>query len=388
MVLMRQILVLGLFLVLSLTCTPVFSVPDTTMSVTPSASAGTTITASDENTRNSNISTPFNAHSHTDITSTTSNTLTIGNNAAGAKTFAVSDDQSSDPAVRFNTTSDIWTISSDGTTYEAVGLSSGSVIAGENTFRIGDNTGIGNKRLIANENTTDGEIRWLTASDRWEISNDASTYVAIDTASGSFVQTGINDYQIGDGVSSEHKRIVANTANNAGADPMIFFDTNRAVWRFSNSGTTFQDIPTASQSSLGARVFNSANISITNNSESTTTFDSERFDTDSIHSTVSNTGRLTATTAGRYQITGQIEWADGTTGRRQISIRLNGTTYISINESPAAGAGTPSQVVTTLWNMATNDYVELRVFQNSGGALNVVNSGSYTPEFMMQRISE
>ena len=52
-------------------------VPDQTMSVTPSATSGSTILASDENTRNSNISTPFNAHSHTDLTQT-STPLNIG----------------------------------------------------------------------------------------------------------------------------------------------------------------------------------------------------------------------------------------------------------------------------------------------------------------------
>ena len=46
------------------------SVPNNTMSISPSASDGATITASDENTRNTNISTPYNAHSHTDISPT------------------------------------------------------------------------------------------------------------------------------------------------------------------------------------------------------------------------------------------------------------------------------------------------------------------------------
>ena len=46
----------------------VWAAPDTTLSVSPSASAGTVITAADENSRNSTISTAYNAHSHTDIT--------------------------------------------------------------------------------------------------------------------------------------------------------------------------------------------------------------------------------------------------------------------------------------------------------------------------------
>ena len=37
----------------------------------------------------------------------------------------------------------------------------------------------------------------------------------------------------------------------------------------------------------------------------------------------------------------------------------------------------------TLYELAVNDYVELVVYQSSGGALNVVSSGNHSPEFMM-----
>lgn len=57
-----------LIFIFLLIATPAFSVPNNSMSITPSASDGAVITSSDENTRNTNISTPYNAHSHTDIT--------------------------------------------------------------------------------------------------------------------------------------------------------------------------------------------------------------------------------------------------------------------------------------------------------------------------------
>ena len=42
--------------------------PSNTLSVSPSASSGQTITASDENSRNNTITSTYNAHTHTDIT--------------------------------------------------------------------------------------------------------------------------------------------------------------------------------------------------------------------------------------------------------------------------------------------------------------------------------
>src|SRR6266498_542252 len=58
-------------------------------------------------------------------------------------------------------------------------------------------------------------------------------------------------------------------------------------------------------------------------------FASERFDTDAIHDNTTNNSRLTCKTAGVYQISGQVEYAANATGRRELLIRLNGTTPIA-----------------------------------------------------------
>lgn len=59
-----------------------WAAPDQLMTVTPTPTSGTTITASDETTRNSNISTPYNSHSHTDISQVAS-PVNIGTGAGG-----------------------------------------------------------------------------------------------------------------------------------------------------------------------------------------------------------------------------------------------------------------------------------------------------------------
>ena len=115
-----------------------YCVPDNSMSITPTATTGTEINASDENQRNNEVGTKFNAHSHTDITAMSgANTFTIGDNAVGNKTYAVDTDQANNPAIRYNTSVDHWTLSNDGATYLAVahaetstGLTSGAMLYG------------------------------------------------------------------------------------------------------------------------------------------------------------------------------------------------------------------------------------------------------------------
>jgi len=160
------------------------------------------------------------------------------------------------------------------------------------------------------------------------------------------------------------------------------YNKNGELYFINNSGTVFGPLFTGE----GARAYNSGNISVPNNASTDLTFDSERYDTNSIHSTVTNTGRLTCQTAGKYVITGSIAWDTNTTGIRSMGVYLNNTTWLTLaNQSPIAGDNTRMSV-STIYTLAAADYVTLRVYQNSGGALNVIAAGNFSPEFSMQRI--
>ena len=132
----------------------------------------------------------------------------------------------------------------------------------------------------------------------------------------------------------------------------------------------------------GARVYHSTTQSITSGTPTALTFDSERYDTDTCHSTVTNTSRLTATTAGKYLIAGNIAWASSCSC--ELDLRVNGTNYIAAQSH--ASSTTAYISVSTVWNMGAGDYVELIAGQYSGGSVNVQSAASYSPEFMMQRI--
>jgi hypothetical protein len=133
-----------------------------------------------------------------------------------------------------------------------------------------------------------------------------------------------------------------------------------------------------------ARVYNDANISINNDTTTALTFNTERFDTDTIHNTSTNTNRLTCQTAGLYLIYGCVSWAANNAGSRSATIRLNGSTIIAVSSILNLGAADlPRNVLSTVYSLSASDYVELTAYQNSGGALNVLAVGNYSPEFGM-----
>jgi len=106
--------------------TPVFANPTNSMSITPSASSGTTISAADENSRNNEVSTKYNAHDHQDFTLTTSNTLTIGDGNAGNKEFAFNDAAASD--ARFRWDGGQLQFAPDGSNYATINTTSGATV--------------------------------------------------------------------------------------------------------------------------------------------------------------------------------------------------------------------------------------------------------------------
>lgn len=137
---------------------------------------------------------------------------------------------------------------------------------------------------------------------------------------------------------------------------------------------------------IGARVYNDGNVAIGTGAWQELPFDSERFDTDAIHDLVINNDRLTCKTAGKYLIVGCIWFAHHAGGQRGIGIYLNGATSIAEHFSDASSAVKYVVHISTIWDMAVDDWVTLRAYQNSGGNLNVALGNAYSPEFMMYRL--
>jgi len=143
----------------------------------------------------------------------------------------------------------------------------------------------------------------------------------------------------------------------------------------SDAAPTFRTIDILDQTCHSSvRVSNSGNQSISNNTPTMITFDTETWDTASLHSTSSNTSRLTAAVAGKYHVCAQAVWAGNATGWRLIRLKKNNTTYYNGQRANALADATAGvhNCVSDHIDLSASDYVELEVTQTSGGNLNVV----------------
>lgn len=130
------------------------------------------------------------------------------------------------------------------------------------------------------------------------------------------------------------------------------------------------------------KVERTAAQSIPNAADTVLLFTAERWDTDAMHSTVTNTGRITCVTAGKYLVGGTVEFAvNGTGVQRRVYIRRNGVGAVGQSFVVPQSSYVARVSVTTLVSLAVADYVELVVHQDSGGALNVVDVDQNSPEF-------
>jgi len=135
------------------------------------------------------------------------------------------------------------------------------------------------------------------------------------------------------------------------------------AWTTVASGSTY----------VGASAYLTAAQSCANNSFVTLNFDAENFDTDGFHSNVTNNSRLTVPSgkAGKYLVNFQADFALNATGVRYAFITLNGSTNVGKVQLAPTGASDAWIVsVNAILNLSVGDYVEARLLQNSGGALN------------------
>lgn len=140
----------------------------------------------------------------------------------------------------------------------------------------------------------------------------------------------------------------------------------------------------------GCRVYNSANLTISDNTETDLTFNSERYDTASYHSTSASTERLTAPVAGYYRMGASVGWDTNASGTRILGIRYNGTgNYIVIDHRDAStGTLQTRQSVNCEYHLAAGEYVTVTVYHvGSSASRTVSNEFLSSPEAWMSLIS-
>jgi hypothetical protein len=124
---------------------------------------------------------------------------------------------------------------------------------------------------------------------------------------------------------------------------------------------------------------------ISNASATDILWDSENFDTDGFHSTSTNTDRIVIPTGldGYYWVFALVQYDGDSTGSRETKLKLNGTAIsFYASEGEAVGHSHPIGKVVSL---SAADYLELEVYQTSGGNLDILQQYG-TPLFGAVRL--
>jgi hypothetical protein len=126
----------------------------------------------------------------------------------------------------------------------------------------------------------------------------------------------------------------------------------------------------------GARASRSSGspISATTGTWTTLTLPTEEWDTEAIHSTVTNTERMTIPRRGLWLIVGQGIWSDGGTAvgtARSCRLRIDGTDYGLWGQMrPSLSIGSRVQVAYVL-QLTAGQYVDMQTFHDYGSSIDM-----------------
>jgi hypothetical protein len=126
---------------------------------------------------------------------------------------------------------------------------------------------------------------------------------------------------------------------------------------------------------VGCFVYGTANQTVSNATVTTIPFAAENFDSDGFHSTTTNNSRITIPSgkAGKYLVITRGTFSVSGTGFRQTRILKNGTA-VQINMEPGNSTTDTQTNASYILDLAVGDYIELAVYQNTGGNLVVTAS--------------
>jgi len=112
-----------------------------------------------------------------------------------------------------------------------------------------------------------------------------------------------------------------------------------------------------------------ADVAATTATWTKVTYGTEKFDTNSNFAS----SRFTATVAGYYQVNTSAYFYPSALGQCQVAFYKNGSSYLVGTVIPNSNQG-PACVASAVISLAATDYIEVYVYQNSGGNLNFGSS--------------
>lgn len=207
-------------------------------------------------------------------------------------------------------------------------------------------------QVLSKNSNTDMDFVWVTSDDANAIQN------AIVDAKGDLITATAADTPARLAVGTNGQTLVADSSTATGLK-----------WATAASGSTFS----------GAACILGTSVSTANSTFTAITFGSEVFDTDSYHSTSTNTSRFTIPSGktGYFLFTATATWVGNATGYRQFGFVKNGSlTGTEPNPAMPANSADQSLSASQVMYLTAGDYIELQCWQNSGGSLSVRGTDS------------
>lgn len=136
------------------------------------------------------------------------------------------------------------------------------------------------------------------------------------------------------------------------------------------------DLVPAGGAFRGALVSKNNAQSVPDNTNAAVSWETEEYDTDSIHDNATNNSRLTVPTGvTRVILRANIKWAANATGRRNTVILKNGLSFAGApaveQQAPTGPASVGQNLVSAPVLVTATDFFEVSVVQTSGGNLNI-----------------
>jgi hypothetical protein len=243
----------------------------------------------------------------------------------------------------------------------------------------------------------EGMVSYLKDTNATEV-YDGSAWVGIGNSGD------ITEVQAGTGISVASGTgpipVVTNTVATAfdakgdliggtGADTFsrLAVGTNGQVLTADSTTATGLKWATASStpSFKGVYTYIASDSTLSNNTSTAVTYDTELFDTDGFHSTTTNKDRITipAGLGGYYLVIYGAQWNGSTTGYRQTTILKNNTSNVLIHDYPGFTTGNNYIGKSTIVSLAAGDYINVSAYQNSGGSL-ALGGGAVATFFSVQ----
>ena len=216
-----------------------------------------------------------------------------------------------------------------------------------------------------------GSLVYGNATPKWD-------ELAVGASAGMFLRTDATDAMwstlILPNAITANQLVYGSATNTYGASADLTYDgTDLAI----ASGKRFR---MQSQNRIrylnsGAFAYRTTNQSINDSTFTAMSFDAEDFDTDGLHEAVTNPSRITIALTGKYFVSTTTYWAVSAVGSRFLVVRKNAVATDLLTAGMAGAVAGFPQNTNGILSLASGDYIEALVWQNSGGALNVTASG-------------